>query len=437
MSQTSHRPGEFIATPGHNLSDPEAEPGKVAVHVPLGRVRVVGVELAFSLRACEGKRCATRWGVDHLKLNQYIDSNVVSTSTDATETYIRTEDQDKDDAIPIHPPSLGLPWATGILHCRQSKLWKLSVDVAREALEEFATSKEADLLSKTGVSLADIAKQELQSNVEDGWAKFPIYLFSEGDEERTRLLSLINVFIFIFDDFWEATDIAGFSQIEGTFIRSMQPNLPPEMSRGKGTIQSIIRNSISDILALDKVSGKDNGRQMIDRMVQFFTRPPPPDSFSTLRAFLDYRHEDAAAPHVMACVAFSYNLDVELQNPRIAKYVQLFSDHISVVNDIASWEKEKKAYDTGKVLYLINTVAEVKKLFSLDSYESAIRVTLGLQFHIECEIDREIQALIVDDHLTADEKQFIKSLLYAMSGNVLVSTIMTRYGGERLVRSLV
>lgn len=103
---------------------------------------------------------------------------------------------------------------------------------------------------------------------------------------------------------------------------------------------------------------------------------------------------------------------------------------MSIANDLGSWDKEKKAYDTGKVLYLINAVDVVKNLFSLPTFDAAIAMTQALQFQIECEIDAEIQQLMEGNVLTADEWEFIGATLHVMSGNVLVSTIMSRYGGE-------
>ena len=134
--------------------------------------------------------------------------------------------------------------------------------------------------------------------------------------------------------------------------------------------------------------------------------------------------------YVMACAKFAFNLRVDLNSPRIARYTRLFMDHISIANDLGSWAKEKDAFDTGKVLYLINTVFEVKNLLALDNYECAFQATQMLQFQVECEIDHELQALIQENILEADEWRFIDATLYAMSGNVLVSTIMSRYGGK-------
>ena len=55
------------------------------------------------------------------------------------------------------------------------------------------------VISKFGSSIAEISQKELVSNFEEGWAKFPIYLYSEGDEQRTKLIAAVNAFVFLFD----------------------------------------------------------------------------------------------------------------------------------------------------------------------------------------------------------------------------------------------
>lgn len=117
----------------------------------------------------------------------------------------RTENQGSeiakrsDNAIDLYPLASGLPWACGILTCRQSRHWKLSLDTASSWVKDFATANDDQIPSRSGCSIASIAQKEVSLQFEEGWAKFPVYLFSEGDEQRTRLLAIVNVFIFLFD----------------------------------------------------------------------------------------------------------------------------------------------------------------------------------------------------------------------------------------------
>lgn len=101
-----------------------------------------------------------------------------------------------------------------------------------------------------------------------------------------------------------------------------------------------------------------------------------------------------------------------------------------MANDLGSWAKEKKAYDTGKVIYMINAVDVVKALLCLPTDESAVAMTQAFQLQIEIGMDAEIQRLRAEESLTLEEWRFIDATLHVASGNVFVSTVMSRYGGE-------
>lgn len=79
---------------------------------------------------------------------------------------------------------------------------------------------------------------------------------------------------------------------------------------------------------------------------------------------------------------------------------------------------------------MINAVAVTKDLFNLASFEAAVAMTQALQFQIECDLDTELQQMVSENILTAEEWQFVDATLHLISGNVFVSTVMSRYGGE-------
>ncbi|KAJ6009039.1 hypothetical protein N7522_004055 [Penicillium canescens] len=300
--------------------------------------------------------------------------------------------QRSDNAIDLSPLTAGLPWATGILSCRQNKHWNISIETTRIFLQHLAADKSTQDLYKSGHSVAEISQKELDSTLEEGWVKFPTYLFPEGDKQRTKLLAAINVFIFVFDDFWEMHDITSvsepdkpciliskykltssmskFTKVQDEFIARMQPRLN-NIASPKTKLQVLIDQAIEEIYGVDRASGNTAGQEMLELMVRFFSRPPPPTQYKDMEEFLLYRHVDAAVPYILGCTKFSLNSSVDLDSPRLARYLRLVKDHVSVANDLGSWEKEKKAFDTGKVLYMINAVDVVKDLFKLPSYSAA------------------------------------------------------------------
>jgi hypothetical protein len=102
-----------------------------------------------------------------------------------------------------------------------------------------------------------------------------------------------------------------------------------------------------------------------------------------------------------------------------------------VANDLSSWAKEKKAYDAGKIVDMINSVEITKRLFSLPHERASFAVTYAFQLEIEREMDAEIARLRANNILTAEEWRFIDVVLYLVTGGFLVNIIASRYGGER------
>lgn len=134
-----------------------------------------------------------------LQLNSYLEAQTFLRMARQKDTAAESRLGRSEHAIDLYPLGAGLPWASGILHCRQNKHWQLSLDTAEAYLKEFASDGDAEASEGTGKSMAEIAQKELASNFHQGWARFPIYASPDGDEQRTRLIAAMNVFIFLFD----------------------------------------------------------------------------------------------------------------------------------------------------------------------------------------------------------------------------------------------
>lgn len=77
----------------------------------------------------------------------------------------------------------------------------------------------------------------------------------------------------------------------------MRPGYQPN-EQTRTPLQLLIDNAMNEIRSLDCGAGNNAGEEMIDLMVRFFERPPPPKDFPNMEDFLLYRHEDAAVPLV-------------------------------------------------------------------------------------------------------------------------------------------
>jgi hypothetical protein len=220
-------------------------------------------------------------------------------------------------------------------------------------------------------------------------------------------------------------------------------------------LQSFIDTALKSFKEQDRIAGNGAGEEVLEHLRVYFRRAPPPQHFPDFEEFMKCRVEDAAVPYVtsqktfhleymtkgtfsslicnnrlvFACVKFSLGSSIIIESPKLAKFIQLAARHIAIVNDLGSWKKEKQHYDSGNVLYLLNTVDAVGKALCLDE-DSAIEMAYALQLQTECQIDDELEHLINTGVLDEEDWRFIDGVLLVLSGNVLTCVVMSRYGGE-------
>ena len=110
--------------------------------------------------------------------------------------------------------------------------------------------------------------------------------------------------------------------------------------------------------------------------------------------------------------------------------MSLAADQVCYANDLGSFDKEKEAYVNGDVLYLINAVDMVQKVFNLPNNDSAKSATLALQLQVERKLAAELSRLRASTDVTDEELEFVEAIVYVMTGNIFCSVVMCRYGGE-------
>ena len=137
-----------------------------------------------------------------------------------------------------------------------------------------------------------------------------------------------------------------------------------------------------------------------------------------------------ASSYTVACAKFSLNSTVNTTSPRLARFIRLYADHLSIANDLASFERDKRAYVNRKAHYLLNTAEEVRNMCSLYNDETAKFVTLAIQMEVEREVARELSRLDADGETSGAEREFLSALVFFAGGNVMCSVIISQYGGE-------
>lgn len=102
---------------------------------------------------------------------------------------------------------------------------------------------------------------------------------------------------------------------------------------------------------------------------------------------------------------------------------------MAIVNDLASYEMEFRRFITSKAHSLINIVEVIERIEKVTT-TAAKSLAYAMQLCIENEILEELKAMNERDELSAEERRWVDGCLVFGAGNVLCSTVMSRYGGE-------
>ncbi|KEF50880.1 uncharacterized protein A1O9_13070, partial [Exophiala aquamarina CBS 119918] len=130
-----------------------------------------------------------------------------------------------------------------------------------------------------------------------------------------------------------------------------------------------------------------------------------------------------------ACLKFSLQSDVDLSSAKLEKILRLIGHHLSIANDLASYEKEWRDFSSGKIRHLINIVAIVQKIDRTVS-DTAKATCYGRQLETERLILEELERMKRVDELSVSEWEFVDAALGMAAGNIFTSVVISRYGGE-------
>ena len=127
---------------------------------------------------------------------------------------------------------------------------------------------------------------------------------------------------------------------------------------------------------------------------------------------------------------FSLCSSVEISDPRLAKYLSLIKDHLAIINDMASFDKEKRDFDNASSKYLINIVDVIQHILSLADTDSAKAMAYAYQLQTEAGLVEELQRLKDHEDLDVEQWQYLEATYVCAAGNTFFSMTSSRYGGE-------
>lgn len=132
---------------------------------------------------------------------------------------------------------------------------------------------------------------------------------------------------------------------------------------------------------------------------------------------------------VIAAAKFSIKSSVSISDRRFRRYLSLIGDHLGLVNDLASYDKEALALQNGETGDMINLVDVIKNVTSLGGTDDAKAVAWSIQLQMEQQMIAELESLRAQN-LTNEEWWFLEAVALTAVGNVMFCMTTSRYGGE-------
>src|SRR6516162_9519845 len=98
------------------------------------------------------------------------------------------------------------------------------------------------------------------------------------------------------------------------------------------------------------------------------------------------------------------------------KLITLFGDHISLTNDLYSFDKEYRDH-CSKGAILLNAVDVLHQLLGCGDLQTAKRVTRQLTWHVESELHEEYKRLLaIRDSFNSRRWRFIEGIFECLTG---------------------
>ena len=199
-----------------------------------------------------------------------------------------------------------------------------------------------------------------------------------------------------------------------------------------GPLQHYLDVMIQDIHALDKQKGNGGAEVHKEMRKHEFTNPSPYDpAVATVKAYLSFRHQNVCAGFVFACVKFSIASSADLTKPSIQKFMTWAADHLSIVNDLYSYEKEARAFQRGSSPDVINIVAVLQQNLGLPDEESAIEMAYLMILQREQWMRKELERIQSDADTDEEIWEFLRAVWACLGGNAMYSMTCERYGGKK------
>ncbi|KAF5027082.1 hypothetical protein F66182_794 [Fusarium sp. NRRL 66182] len=258
-----------------------------------------------------------------------------------------------------------------------------------------------------------------------GFSRVTCYYYPAALDDRIAFACRLLTLLFLIDDLLEHMSLQDGSDYNERLILISKNEAAPDPDI---PVEWITHHLWRDMRACDRELADD-----ILEPVFIFMRAQTDKSrlsIKELGQYLEYREKDVGQALLSALMRFSMKLHLDPQDLESVSNLEMnCSKHISVINDIYSWEKELKALEKGhpEGSAVCSAVSVLSSEASL-SYAASKRVLWTMCREWEL-VHEELAKKRMQSSPGCSEsvKSFIKGLEYQMSGNEAWSKSTPRY----------
>ncbi|KAJ5101895.1 terpenoid synthase [Penicillium alfredii] len=330
-------------------------------------------------------------------------------------------------SVIIQPSEWDLPWPSSFPAARQCKYWK-EIQLSCERFMQEVRALSIQRGKKVPEGYCRMAGEQpltpKESLIVRTTVDAVIYMIPNAPCERVEFISKLWLLLWTHDDVVEYYPEEAGSTVVDDITHSLL-----RVSRG---LEDLPGNEICAKLKLTSKLLDLPGaltQTMLEKFADFifFTRTHQRNEFKDLRDYLDYRATDIAIDHILAAVRFGNDLDLRQEQIDPLRHISgLISDHNILVNDLFSFDKEKRAAVT-QGAHILNIVEYLKQTLSVSS-ALAKDITLRLVFDVESQLRDELRQISQMGTLSEAQIRYAHAMVESASGNLLFSVTSVRYG---------
>jgi hypothetical protein len=127
-------------------------------------------------------------------------------------------------------------------------------------------------------------------------------------------------------------------------------------------------------------------------------------------------------------IKFGYDANVPVSHTYIlSNLIHLYNLHMGLVNDLYSFDKEKRDETNGAVMINAVDVLQRSRKIPLEEAKGLIRKMI---WQLEIQMHEESVSIERFGILTQDQHRLVRGLMESAAGNIFYSAVQKRYGGE-------